>query len=237
MIFVMPILGYRAISVKVKVMIAIVLTMIITPTLVGSFVLQGESVGTLALAVAREVLIGITIGFGGRLVFEAVTMAGTFVGYQMGMAVINLIDPSSDQQQPIIGQFWTLVILLFFLITNSHYFLIQTLYQNFSLIPLSGGHMSSELGRTLVSGGTMMYNLALRFAAPALIFLLSVDVAIAFVARLMPQMNIFFVSLPLKIGVGLILLIISLKIFQVIFSYFYDQVQTYVYTIIQDIAG
>lgn len=80
-----------------------------------------------------------------------------------------------------------------------------------------------------------MYELALKFAAPTMVFLLTVDVAIAFMARVMPQLNIFFISLPLKIGAGIFLLIISLRIFQGLFSYVYDELEVFVTTIIRSV--
>ena len=125
--------------------------------------------------------------------------------------------------------------IIFFLVTNSHYFLIETLFQNFSLIQPGAGNFSGAVGGSFIRGGSIIYELALKFAAPALIFLLLVDISIAFIARVMPQMNVFFVSLPLKIGVGIMVLIVSLRLFQVLFSSIYNEVETFVFTIINNL--
>ena len=162
-------------------------------------------------------------------------MAGSFIGLQMGMAIMNVFDPSSQQQQPFITQLWMFVMIIFFLVTNSHHFLVETLFQNFSLIEPGGGVFSAGVGQSFVNSGSIMYELALKFAAPAMIFLLLVDISIAFIARVMPQMNVFFVSLPLKIGVGIMVLIISLRLFQVLFSTIYNEVETFVYSIINNL--
>ena len=172
---------------------------------------------------------------GWKSVFEGITIAGAFIGMQMGMAIMNVFDPSSQQQQPIISNFWLLVMVIFFLVTNSHYFLIATIFENFNMIKLGTAEFHPVIGREFIRGGSIMYDLALKFAAPTMVFLLVVDVAIAFMARVMPQLNVFFVSLPLKIGIGIFLLIISLKIFQSLFSYVIIEMETFVTSIIKGI--
>ena len=116
-----------------------------------------------------------------------------------------------------------------------HYFLIATIFQNFDLIHLGSAAFHAAAGREVLHGGTIMYDLALKFAAPTMVFLLTVDVSIAFMARVMPQLNVFFISLPLKIGIGIFLLILSLKIFQSLFSYVIIEMETFVTAIIKGI--
>lgn len=229
----MPILGYATVSVRIRIMIAVTLTIITAPAVGINFDITYNSPLSFVVDIMRELLIGMIIGFGARLIFEGFAMAGSFIGLQMGMAIMNVFDPSSQQQQPIISSFWALIITVFFLVTNSHYFLIETIFQNFTVVHLGSAVFKPVLGRTLLTGGRIIYELALHFAAPAMIFLLSIDVAVAFIARVMPQLNVFFISLPLKIGVGIYLLIISLRIFQGLFGYIMNEMEVFVYTIIR----
>ncbi len=104
-------------------------------------------------------------------------------------------------------------------------------------MPPGTSHFSAGIGQTFIRGGALIYEMAVKFAAPAMIFLLLVDISIAFIARVMPQMNVFFVSLPLKVGVGIMVLIISLRLFQVLFSYIYNELENFVFTIIQNIRA
>jgi len=219
MMVTMPILGYSTVPVRVRVLIAFVFTLIVAPMLVDGFDKTYTTFLPLAIDMGREILLGLMLGYGARMIFEAFAVAGSFIGYQMGMAIMNVFDPTTQEQTPIIGNFWLLIIVIFFLVTNSHYYLVGTLFQNFKMIKLAGMTFHASAGQAFVNGGTMIYELALRFAAPTMFFLLMIDVALAFMARVMPQLNIFFISLPLKIGAGIILLILSLQIFQTLFSY------------------
>ena len=235
MVLTMPVFGYSTVNTKVRLILSVSLTAIIAPLLIGKFTATYTTWLPFAVDMMREVFVGLLIGYGARLVFEGITIAGAFIGMQMGMAIMNVFDPSSQQQQPIISNFWLLVMVIFFLVTNSHYFLIATIFENFNMIKLGTAEFHPVIGREFIRGGSIMYDLALKFAAPTMVFLLVVDVAIAFMARVMPQLNVFFVSLPLKIGIGIFLLIISLKIFQSLFSYVIIEMETFVTSIIKGI--
>ena len=229
----MPILGYSTVNLRVRFLISISLTAIVAPGLTDTFTANYTSWLPLVLDMSREVFAGLMIGFGARLIFEGITIAGSYIGLQMGMAIMNVFDPSSQQQQPIISNFWLLIMVTVFLVTNSHYFLIATIFDNFRFIPLGAAAFHPAVGREFLHAGTQMYDIALKFAAPTLIFLLTVDVSIAFMARVMPQLNVFFISLPLKIGMGIFLLIVSLKIFQSLFGYIFMQLESFVTVIIR----
>ncbi len=231
-----PIIGFGTVPVRVRISLAVVFTLIIAPVLAPGFHHNFTSFLPVMFAVLGEVFLGAFIGFGTRMIFEAFAVAGAFIGYQMGMAIMNVFDPGTQEQQPIIGNFWVLIIVVFFMVTNSHYFLIGTLFQNFKMIGLMGADFSAEAGRNLIHGGSLIFDLALRFAAPTMIFLLVLDVVLAFMARVMPQLNIFFISLPLKIGAGIILLILSLDIFQTLFSYVSQELQTMLTAILRSLA-
>ena len=120
---------------------------------------------------------------------------------------------------------------------NHLFFRKNTFFKNFNLIPLGGAEFSPETGITIIRGGAMAFEIALRFAAPAMVFLLLVDVAIALTARVMPQMNIFLVTLPLKIGAGLFVMIFSLDIFQILFDPVYDDLAEIIGTLVTNMGA
>jgi flagellar biosynthetic protein FliR len=236
MIMAMPILGYSTIPVNIRIILSFLFTLIIAPTLgIQDIVFSGMT--QMVLILMKEILIGLVIGFGAQLIFEGFSMAGQFVGMQMGLAILQVFDPSSEQQQPIVTQFWMMIMIIFFLVTDSHYVLVQTLFENFTLVKLGQGVFDPALGRNFINGGALIFELAMRFAAPAVIFLLLIDIAIAFVARVMPQMNVFFVSLPLKIALGFVVLIISLRLFQLMFGVIFDQIVDFMMANIRAMSG
>jgi len=226
MLMVMPVFGYVNVPVRVRLAFGFVLSLVISPV-VTSYVHIGN-VEELLLGVSREIFIGLITGFGARLVFEGFYMAGSFIGRQVGLGIANVMDPSSRQQLPIVSNFWLVLLIVYFLTANAHYYLIEVLVRNFNVVPLGEGSLNAALGRHVVSGGSLFFSIALRMAVPAMVFLLLVDIAISFTARVMPQMNIFFVTLPLKIFTGIVVLIISLDIFQVVFGSFYGELVEYV---------
>lgn len=236
LIMTFPIFSYPMITVKIRVILVFVLTFIIFP-IVGSNMYVIDSLPLLVLAISREVLIGSLIGFGAKVLFEAFNMAGSFVGRQMGLGIANVMDPSSRQQIPIVSRFWMLVMVTFFITMDGHHLFIETLFINFSLIPIGGGEFTPEAGQTLLQVTSKAFEIALRLGAPAMVFLLLVDTAIGFIARVMPQMNIFFVTLPLKIGAGLFVLISSLNIFQLIFDSVYDDIAYQIWSMISYLSG
>ncbi|HQU70657.1 MAG TPA: flagellar biosynthetic protein FliR [Calditrichia bacterium] len=225
MMTVLPIFGYATVQPRMRGLIALSLTFIVAPGLPLLPLSVLDSLIGLLVLIAREVFTGIIIGFGARMIFEALAMAGSYVSMQIGLAMVNIFDPSMESQQPMIASFWMLVLTLIFLSTDSHFFLVETLYHNFSLIGLGQAAFPVTLGEVVVDGSSLIFDIALRFAAPALVFMIVMEVAMAFMARMMPQMNVFFVAMPLKIGVGLVVLILSLDMFQVMFGYLYGEME------------
>jgi flagellar biosynthetic protein FliR len=229
----LPVFGYSAVNVRIRITIAAAFTLIVAPVLVKNDLVTYTSTLVLAFDIGREVLIGLILGFGTRVIFEAISMAGAIAGMQMGVAMMNAFDPMSQEQQPIISNFWVLLVLILFLITNSHYYFIELMVQNYKMIPIASARFQPILGQTIVHGGGIIFELAIKFAAPAIAFLLITDVALGYMARIMPNLNIFFIMLPMKIALGIFILITSLKIFQTLYLYMYNEMVTLVYTMVK----
>ncbi len=226
MLMTMPVYSYPMISSRIRILVAFSLALIVGSIIgVDSFPIV-TSVWNIAGLMTKEILIGMIIGFGARLIFEGFAIAGGVVGLQMGVAIANVMDPTSRQHVPIVSQFWMLVMILFFLAMDGHLFLVEILFRNFQMIPLGMGELSADAGNTIIRGGSKIYQTGVQFAAPMMVFLLLVDTGIGFMARVMPQMNVFFVSMPLKIGLGFVMLMVSLNIFQLLFDMIYhDMIQ------------
>ncbi|MFH1851030.1 MAG: flagellar biosynthetic protein FliR [Candidatus Neomarinimicrobiota bacterium] len=229
----LPIFSYGSIPPRVRVMLAFVLAVIMLPLFGAGPLPEFTGLLDMLLAMTREMLIGLIIGFSARLIFEGFSMAGSFIAIQTGFQMANVMDPSTDQQEPIISHLWILLMTTIFLVADGHHLLIETLYANFRLIPLGTGQIPPAVGQTLIEGGSQAFDIAIRFAAPALVFFLLVDVAIGFIARVMPQMNIFMVAFPLKSGLGIFFLIISLNIFPILYDVVYSSLGEYTSAMMQ----
>ncbi len=232
----MPILSYPMISNRVRIALALMITFMLFPSLEQAN-LHFTSNLDLFTAVTKELIIGLMLGLGTRIIFESISWAGAFMGRQMGIAMANVMDPTSSGQIPIVSQFWLLILVVYFFTVNGHQMLFETLYRNFETVPVGTAFISNSSGRILMGTGATAFLNAFQFSAPAIVFLLMVDTAIAFTARIMPQMNIFMVTLPLKITVGLVVLISSLDMFAMLFDIVYQGMQENIFNTLQSFKG
>ena len=165
---------------------------------------------------AKELIAGLFIGFAFLLIFLGVQMGGSLVGLQIGFGLVSVFDPQSQEQTSVIGELQFLLAMLFFLAINGHHILISSIFQSFKIIPPGAIGFSSLAAEKMVSMMAMSFVIAIKIAAPLMVTLFLTDVALGIIARTMPQMNVFIVGFPLKIGVGLVMLVFSLPLFSLI---------------------
>jgi flagellar biosynthetic protein FliR len=171
------------------------------------------SIFTFGIGAAREILLGLAIGFSVKFIFAGVQLAGQLAGYQMGLAIAQVLDPAESEQIPLLAQFNNLVALLIFLSINAHYWFIKALAFSYRIVPPLSAHFGGSLIEQLIRLGGNMFVISIQVGAPVIAVLLVTSAAFGLVARTVPQMNVFIVAMPLKIGVGLIFLGYSLPYF------------------------
>jgi flagellar biosynthetic protein FliR len=208
-----PVFGGRTIPLHVKVVVILMITLVCFPVLRISPPAIPTDVFTLALLVMREIMVGITLGFVTRIIFSAVEFSGQIIGMQMGFTISSIIDPSQGTQTQIMSVMQTLLATLLFLSMNIHHMFIRTIVDSFRIIPLGGWHLNAEILSFLIKGTSDIFILGIRLAAPVMVALLLTSVTLGIMARSFPQMNIFMVSMPLNIGIGLIVLGLTVTIF------------------------
>jgi len=209
----MPVFESRSIPHVFKLAMAFATSLILFPMLKLSPLPLSNSIIVLGIGVAGEILLGLVIGFSIKLIFAGIQLAGQLAGYQMGLAIANVMDPSQSQQIPLLAQFNNLVALLIFLAINAHFWFIRALTQSFRLVPPLNVHIDGPLMEHLIQLAGNMFVISIKVGAPIIAALLVTTVAFGLVARTVPQMNVFIVAMPLKIGVGLLFLGFSLPYF------------------------
>lgn len=187
------------------------LSVIVVPSLGGSIheaVFSG--VFPLFLAGARELLVGSFLGFVSACPFYVLQVAGRMIGTSMGLAMVSVLDPISQEEESIVGQFQLLVGLWFFLYWNGHMLLVKAVAESFRLLPLGGlgFTLSGDMGLAKWAGD--LFSMAFMVSIPFYGALLLADIGLGFLARTVPQMNVFILGLPIKIGLGLFLLMVLL---------------------------
>lgn len=212
-IAVIPIFGSTNVPIMVKAGLSAFLSVIVYSFSEPSGIPEVLSIADLLSLLLREGLIGLLFGFITGMLFYAIQFAGHFISFQMGFAMVQIIDPQSQERVPIIGQFYFIMAILLFLLINGHHLILNALVESFRIVPIGTGILSGELTALLIKLTGNVFVLALKISSPILVTLFLTDVMMGIIARTVPQMNIFFVSLPLKIGMGMILVVSTLSLF------------------------
>lgn len=204
-----PVLGNIHVPVHTRVGLAACLAFIFTPLVSASHATPPTDMIGLTFAIAREVAVGLAIGFVGTLLFMVIQSAAELIDLQMGLGFASLVDPN-NQRSSVVGQFYFIIATLIFLAMNAHHMLIQGLADSFSVIPL--GQMTFNPGATgtIMEIFDRMFIAAVKIGGPIIGVILLTDVALGILARTVPQLNVLVVGFPAKIFVGLATIIVAM---------------------------
>lgn len=203
-----PVLSGRAVPLKVKVALILSLGLLLAPMLN----LPSIPYDPLALAagLVSEMTIGLAIGLAVRLLFSALEVAGELIGIQMGFGVVQLFDPATAAQTPIIARFFTLLASLVFLSMNGHMFLVATILSSYEAIPAFGASLPGSVADDVLRLSQNMFLLGLKLAAPVLVIIFVINILLAMLGRAVSQINVFVLSFPVTIAGGLAVLALSM---------------------------
>lgn len=207
----MPVISSRNIPAPAKIGAAALLAFVIVPTVPGG---PDQHLQTpFILAIAQELLIGIVFGFVVQIVFNGIQMAGQLLGIQMGLNIANTLDPLGQGAQiNYIDQLYSLLAGMVFLTVNGHHQVIQALQNSFEVVPLGHFALGQAVADDLVGLVVQATIISIRIGLPIAAALFLTDVAFLILGRTAPQMNIFFVGQPVKIGIGLVAFFLALPV-------------------------
>ncbi|MFP4661029.1 MAG: flagellar biosynthetic protein FliR [Halanaerobiales bacterium] len=206
-----PIFSSRIVPSRIKVGLAFLFAIITLPLIQGTHPFP-DQVMMILIEVLRELLIGLVIGFIAFLSFAVVQLAGRFVDMRMGFAIVNVADPIHGDTLPLMGQFKNVLVTLLFLAINGHHIMIRAVSRSFDIIPLGGAVLSNSALQLILRNAGDIFVLAFKVALPVVATLFVADIILGFMARTIPQLNVFVVGLPMKILVGLIVMMLSINI-------------------------
>ncbi len=208
----LPVLGHKLIPAPAKAGLVAMLTLLVFPIVSKSVPLIEPDPVVYILFALQEMLLAGALAMLAQLVFTAVQFAGQMMSLQMGMAMANVFDPATSAQGAIIGQFAGVLAILMWLASGAHHMFILTLIESFTILPPASS-WSFDAWIVINDAAANMFVLAIRLMAPVLLLLFFVYVALGLVARAVPQVQVFFVSFPLSIGLGLLIFSLSLPAF------------------------
>jgi len=209
LIVMVPVFNGRNIPIPVRLTIAAFLAWVGLQTARELAVPPADVVG-LVLAAAHELIIGLLMGLGVRLMFFALEMAGQIIATEMGLVVSAQIDPISQNSSSPVGVGLTLFGTLLFLISGAHHAVFMTFARSFALMPPGGISFNRSAGEVFVQSSGSIFLLAVQMAAPLMALNFVVTLTFAILSKAAPGMNAFAESFPVRIAAGLTLLAVAL---------------------------
>lgn len=221
---ILPVLGGGQVPTRVRVALALLLTILIVPSLAPMPVVDPLSPESIYISV-QQLLIGIAMGLVVLVVFNAVTMAGESIAITMGLGFALMNDPQNGAQVPTVSQFYLIMASLLFLALDGHHSVFLLLHSSFTLLPV-GEALGADAVWILVRWGGVIFTGALSIALPALAAMLTVNLIMGIITRAAPQMNLFSVGFPITMTVGFAAIMFTLPTFQITFESLLSMGQT-----------
>lgn len=216
-----PVLGARTVPVRIRVVLALLLTLALAPVLPAMPLIPLFSAAWW-LETGRELLIGVAMGFVLMLVFEAVVLGGELIAYGMGLSFAQLVDPLRGAGTPVVGQMLMIMATLLFLALGGHLRLIEALAQSFQGLPVGGGGLDADALRVFAVWGGQLFAGGVQLALPVVIALLLVNLAFGVMSRSAPALSAMSVGFPIALAAGLLLLRFSLPTLQLVLGTLLD---------------
>jgi len=209
---VLPVFGWKSIPVRVKVSIALLLTIFFSMITASAAERGPVSVPEAVFLLLNEATYGLALGLIAFIVFTAVKFSGRVIEREMGFAMAQILDPLTGEQGQPLGMLLEMIFILLFLSANGHHLFLLIISRSYEAFPAGSIPTIAVLTGGIVKAGPVLLVGGLRLAAPMLAAFLVLMVALAVLARIAPEMNILFVSLPLRVGLGLLMAAIFLPL-------------------------
>jgi len=211
LVFLIPILSTDEVPTRFKAGLSFFLSIILFPTLPQTAIVIPPNLAAYILMALKEIYIGAVMGFAGTFVFAGIRFAGSWIDSETGFNMTQIFNPIAGEEDTPMAHLIFILFILLLLAGGGHVFYLRALAESFRLIPLTGAHMASG---GMVSAFAVMtsesFVLGMKAAAPVVGTLFVSSIALAMIARIMPQMNVWMVGMPMKIALGMLTLMFAL---------------------------
>ena len=208
MVMLLPGVGELSLPSRVRLTIALVLTAILLPAHQKAYVVDLKALGPVLVLLFQELVIGAVLGLTARLALSALQITGSVVAQQLGLGFVTAVDPTQNQQGLLVGNFLSVLGVALVFATDMHHLVIAAMNDSYSIfapgeLPLMGD-AAQHVTRIIATS----FRIGIQLSAPFLVFGLLFNFGLGLLSRLMPQMQVFFIGLPLSILLGLLLLLL-----------------------------
>ncbi len=210
LVMVMPVIGGAFVPAKVRMLLALALTIVIAPALPGSPPLDLMSFQGLVM-IARELLVGIAIGFVVQLVFDAIALGGQVISMSMGLGFAVFVDRQHGVNIPVLGQLFMMLGMLMFLSLDGHLAMIRLLADSFQVLPLTAGGLSQIAVAEILEWAGQVFVVAAKIALPAITALVIVNLSFGVMSRAAPTLNLFAIGFPIAMLLGFAVIFLTME--------------------------
>jgi flagellar biosynthetic protein FliR len=198
-----PGIGGASVPSPAKVALTVLTALVLFPSVA---IPRGDGNAILTAIIAREVVIGLSIAFVLRALVAGAEFAGHLSGYQIGFSYGATIDPQNGVQNTVLAALYGMLATLGFLAINGHHMLLRALAASYTGLPIGMGQVNASLLTSVRDILGLVFTVGVRLAAPIVIVLLIVEIAVGLVSRTSPSLNFLIVGYPLRLVVGLVVL-------------------------------
>jgi flagellar biosynthetic protein FliR len=207
MVMLMPGFGESNIPVRIKLGIALLLTLIILPLHRAAYQVDLNSTTSLGVLLVHEIVIGVVLGATARVTLSALAVAGSVIAQQLGLGFVTAVDPTQGQQGIVVGNLLTILGITMLFATDLHHLVIAALTDSYKIFKPGELIPSGDVAALATKAFTLAFKIGVQLSAPFLVFGLVFNVGLGVLARLMPQMQVYFVGAPLSIMLGFLILV------------------------------
>lgn len=211
-----PVFGRKNTPTIFKICFGLFLTLIIAPTIDVNTLNEVNSILEYTLLVFNEFIIGLILGFVTYITFSTLYIAGQIIDMEMGFGMVNVIDPQSNIQIPVVANFYNTIAMLMFLSLNGHHMIVSSIFHSYKVLPIGTTIVAKLLTDDIVRMFADMFIIGFKVAGPVIAAIFITNIALGILARTVPQINIFVLGIPIKIFVGLGVLVLVIPMFSVI---------------------
>jgi len=208
-----PVFGERNVPAYIKIGMSFFMAVILLNVMPLERIDLADNILLYALMLVKELLIGLSIGYITTLAFSAILVAGQIADFQIGFGMVNVFDPMSNISVPIVGNLVNIVALLLFFGMNAHHVLISILFNSYKALPIGKFSFEPEIFWYILAVFTQTFIWGIELAIPLIAVLLLTEIMLAILSRALPQMNVFVMGMPIRLIIGLIMLMLMLPVY------------------------
>lgn len=202
MVMLLPALGETAVPPRVRLALALAISLVMLALVQNNLPAMPDSVFPLFFLLFGEIVIGLFVGASARLLMSALHVAGTVIAYHTGLAAAQAFDPAQGGQSAIVSSFLTLIGVTMIFVTGLHHVMVAAMYDSYTLFPPGDLPAVNDFAMMATRTVAQSFRLGIQMSAPFLVYGLIFNIGLGLVARLMPQLQVFFIAMPLNIMLG-----------------------------------